>query len=189
MPLSPITYNTIINQVKSWIKSNCKNITNYGNINSVFKPGWSKSETVLKGHGYTGIVKITIASGAVEQAAASNVDNDMNAFISNVCKLSSSDLNKNIPEKDFYHFIQNMISFISTKCVYATSQFSQNEKHLIYVTKNTSYNTTFINISSSIEKKLIEALDVSSLMMTMLTVANQYLRCNQLIYKWTVSGV
>ena len=194
MPISePITYSEVITHVKNWIKSNCKNITDYGNISTVFKTGWSKSETVLSANGgdvhYTGIATISIKSGAVEQATATNVDNDMNAFITNVCKLSSSDLNKNIPEKDFYHFIQNMISFICTKCAYATSQFSQNEKHLIYETKNTTYNTTFIDISSSIEKKLIEALDATSLMQTMFDVVNQNMRCHHIIYQWLISGV
>lgn len=193
MPISQlITYNEVITLVKNWLKSNCKNITDYNSIKSEFKSGWSKQETVLSAHGgdvhYTGIATISIKSGAIEQATAETVDNDMSLYITNNCKLSTMDLDKNISESEFYNFIQNMISFICSKCAYATSQFSQNTKYLIYVSTNNNYMETF-SIDLIDEKKIINALDVTSLMKTMFDVVNQNMRCHHIIYQWSISGV
>lgn len=188
MPIATITYQEVINEVKNWIKTNCKNISNYASISSAFKSGWSKTDTVLSGGGYTGTGTTTISGGAVPQSSATEVDNDMKAFYQNNCKLTDSDLSKSITEAEFYHFIQNMISFICTKCVFATSQYAQSERHLIYKTANTTFNTTFtINLTTT--KKLLEATDVTSIMTTMLTVANQNIKCNHCTYQITISGV
>ena len=185
MPIANITYNTVVNHVKSWIKSNCTNISNYNGINEVFKTGWASSPDItLASPEYTGtcIAKIT---RAVPQATTSNVDTDMTNFCDTYG--ITSRLNNNIPPSEFYHFIQDMISFICTKCVYATSQFEQGTRYLIYYPSNTSYSTTF-NISSTDAVKIIKASDVTSLMTTMITVANQNIRCIPCKYSWTLSA-
>ena len=188
MPLATITYQEVINEVKNWIKNNCKNITSYSSISSAFKSGWSKTETVLTGEGYTGTGTTTISGGAVPQATAAEVDSDMTSFYQNTCKLTNSDLSKNISEANFYYFIQDMLSFICTKCVFATSQYAQSERHLIYKKDNTTFNTTF-SITINDSKNLMEASDITSLMTTMLTVVNQNLRCNHCTYSIAISGV
>lgn len=184
MPIANITYGTIVNQVKDWIKSNCTNITNYNGINSVFKSGWSKSDSTVNAPGYKGTCSIKITK-YIPQATATNVDNDMTSFC-NTYKITSQ-LNNNIAEDEFYHFIQNMISFICTKCVMTCSQFAQGTTYLIYDKDNTTFNTTF-NITSDEQQRLIYAVDVTSLMTTMIDVINNNIRCEPCTYSWTLSA-
>lgn len=184
MPIANITYNTVVNQVKNWIKSNCTNISNFGGINGVFKSGWTSSGTTLTSPQYTGTYTVTI-SRAVTQATAANVDTDMTNFCND--KGITNKLSTNIPPAEFYHFIQDMISFMCTKCVYATSQYAQGTRYLIYYPSNTSYSTTF-NISSTEATRLAYASDVTSLMTTMITVVNQNIRCVPCKYSWSFSG-
>ena len=79
-----------------------------------------------------------------------------------------------------------MISFICTKCVYVSSQFSQETRYLIYYTSNTTFSEVF-DITSTENQKLAEASDVESLMETMLTIANQNIRCIPCEYTWSFS--
>lgn len=184
MPIANITYGTIVNQVKNWIKSNCKNISNYGGINAVFKKGWSKSESTINAPGYQGTCTIAITS-YVPQASGTNVDNDMASFC-NTYNISNK-LNTYVSEDEFYHFIQNMISFLCTKCVLTCSQFAQGTSYLVYDPTNTTFNTTF-NITSNEQQRLIYSLDVTSLMATMVDVVNNNIRCEPCKYSWSLSA-
>ena len=187
MPLAKITYQTIVNQVKNWIKANCKNINNYGSISAQFKPDWGKTETVLSGSGYTGTSNISIINDtAINSVSASIVDTDMTNFL-NTLGLKDK-LNNTITEPDFYHFIQDMISFMCTKCAFATSQYAQSERHLIYKNSNTTFNTTY-TMSFINGADIINAKDVTDIMKTMIDVVHQTIRCHHCRYTLSISGL
>lgn len=184
MPIASITYSTVVTHVKNWIKNNCTNITNFSGINSAFKAGYTSSGTVLTSPQYTGTYSIAIST-AVAQATTSNVDSDMTSFCDTYG--ITAKLNNNIPASEFYHFIQDMISFICTKCAFTCSQFAQGTRYLIYYPGHTSYSTTF-TISSTVATRLAQASDVTSLMDTMITVVNQNLRTVPCKYTWSFSA-
>lgn len=184
MPLGTFTYENVVNQVKNWIKSNCVNITNFAGINGSFKSGWSTSGTVLTSPQYTGTYSVGI-SRYVSQVTTATVDTDMTNFC-NTYGISSR-LSQNIPANEFYHFIQDMISFICTKCVYTVGQYAQSTRYLIYYTGNTSYGNTF-TISTTDTKRLAQATDATSLMTTMFDIVGRNIRCIPVTYSWSFSA-
>lgn len=187
MPIANITYKSVVDEVKNWIKANCKNISNYASIKGEFKSGWSKSEPTISGGKTTKTWKITLTSGGVISYSVSDVDNDMKTFCENYCGLTTDKMSKRVSEDEFYHLVQNMISFICTKCNFVCSQYAQETRYLVYKKDNNSFSTTF-NISSDKTQRLIYAMDAKSLMATMLDVVNQNLRCSQCVYKLELSN-
>lgn len=184
MPIANITYSTVVNQVKNWIKTNCSNISNYAGINSAFKPGYISTGVTLSSPQYTGTYTVSIST-SISQASASNVDNDMESFC-NLYNITNK-LNTNIPADEFYHFIQDMISFICTKCAFTCSQYAQGTRYLIYYPNHTTYSTVF-SISSTETKRLAQSNDVKSLMETIISVVNQNLRTIPCQYTWSLSA-
>lgn len=181
MPIvSDIKYETIVNQVKNWLKSNCVNITNYASIEAQFKPSYTQNMNKWT-HGSTiHTSKVTITK-SVPSASSSNVDNDMKAFC-NTYKISDK-LQKYVSEDEFYEFIQNMISFMCTHCRVACSQLVQNKEYIVYIPSVTDYSEVF-DITSDEQQNIINATDVLSLMTTMFTVVHRSLRCHNCTYKW-----
>lgn len=184
MPIQIITYKSIINEVKNWIKSNCINITNYGSIKPEFKAGWSRTDATMfvdndPALGVKNTCKISI-SRSIPSATASNVDSDIDEF----CKTYNIQPDATITEDELYHFIQNMISFICTKCCYATSQYSQENSYLVYIPSNKSYMNVF-TIDGVKTPHLITSIDTKSIMTTMFDVVNRNLRSYHCQYTYT----
>ena len=160
--LGPITYNTIINRVTSWIKSNCSNITNYSDMNSCVKNGYSY-KVGTSGFGiYVETASSTMTS-SIGSVSANTVDTDMNNYIATLN--ISSILNNPVTENNFYAFMNNMVNFCSTNVGFVASQAdnssTSNYQYMIYKsgTIDTSKNMS-IDLNSD-EKYLITASDVN----------------------------
>lgn len=184
MPIvSDIKYETIVNQVKNWLKTNCVNITNYGGMEEQFKSSWVGREMKSWKYGSGSYRSITTITKSVPQASASNVDNDMKAFC-DAYKISNK-LQKYVSEAEFYEFIQDMISFMCTRCRVACSQLVQSKEYLVYIPGTTDYSEVF-DITSEEQQNVIDAEDVLSLLRTMVNVVHRSLRCYNCTYKWEI---
>jgi len=172
MAIQNITYNEIVEAVKNYAKSNCMNIANFGAIPAAFKAGYSLSGNISSsGDKYTSKYVVTITR-AVSQVASSVVDTDMNNFLTRINVVNK--LNNNIPASEFINFINDMVSFCSTKLCFATSQYHSGG-YLIYYTANTSYSSA-VSITTNNQLKLIEASDVNSILNMLFNVVKQNIR-------------
>ena len=181
MAIGDITYNEIIVLIKNWIKSNAINISNFNAIPAQFKAGWSTGANISSnGPHYTSRYSVVI-SKAVNQVAATTVDNDMNAFLNSIGVASK--INQNIPTSEFLNFINDIISFCSTKLGFAISQFNAN-RYLIYITENRSYNS-LIQIKTNLNVKVIEANDINILFNAIINIIKQNIRCYPCKYNYS----
>ena len=83
-------------------------------------------------------------------------------------------LNNNIPASEFINFINDIVSFCSTKLCFATSQYDGN-RYLIYYTPNTSY-SSIVSINTNESNKIVQANDVNSILNMLLNVIKQNIR-------------
>ena len=172
MALQNITYNEIVETVKNYIKTNCMNIANFGAIPAAFKAGYTLSGNISSsGDRYTSKYVVTITR-AVTQVASSVVDTDMNNFLARINVANK--LNNNVPASEFINFINDIVSFCSTKLCFATSQYNGN-RYLIYYTANTSY-SSIVSINTNESNKIVQANDVNSILNMLLNVIKQNIR-------------
>lgn len=178
--LANITYRTIVDWVKTYIKSNCVNITNYSGINNSFKKGYTKTYTLDGGNEdascyYT----YTLSSNGVVQATSTDVDNDMNNYLKSI----GADilLDTRVNDSEFLDFINNMVIFVCTKMTFRVSQLAQSTIYLVYDKDNTKYS----NIES-VEKghmfKIIEADDVLEIFNNLFSIIKSNIRTKACIY-------
>lgn len=183
MTLQNITYQTLVDVVKNYIKTNCVNISNFASINSTMKAGYSTSATISSsGAGYTSNYTCTI-SKAVSQVSSSTVDTDMTNFLTTIGV--SNKLSSNIAEGEFIKFFNNMMSFCSTKLGFATGQFTTS-KYLIYNTSATTYSST-VTINNDTARQIVKASDITSITNIITTVMKQTLRNIPCTYTYSFS--
>lgn len=182
MGLANITYNEIIDKVKTYIKTYCSNIANYNGIDACFKAGYSVTSKI-GGNSAAQTNYTSKITKSVSSVSASVVDTDMNNFIAS---LNISDkLNSNVSANNFFNFINNMLSFCSTKLAFATSQYSNN-KYLIYYTNNTSY-SSIKPIEEELAFRMAYANDVHIMLNLFFNVVNQNIRNVPCLYSITFS--
>lgn len=116
------TYNDILNQVKTWITSNCRNITDFAGLSNHYKTGTVINiSNITSNHNHgTASHKLTVNNGVV-QKTATDVENDLNTFFTNL-GLPSSKRNYPIDDSNFYNFLYNISLFCSYKICLASSQ-------------------------------------------------------------------
>ena len=155
--IKSITYRTIVDLVKKFIKENCSNITNYSGINASFKNGYTKTYTLDGGNSAaTSYYTDTLTANGVSEVSTSTVDTDMNNFL-NTIGLTNL-LDNNITDSEFLDFINNIIIFASTKMTFRVSQLAQSTIYLVYDTDNKTYSNTEM-IEKGHMYKIIEASD------------------------------
>lgn len=116
------TYNDILNQVKTWITTNCRNISDYAGLSNHYKTGTViniSNITSNHNHGTTSH-KLTVNNGVAQQTAT-NVENDLNAFFTNL-GLPASTRDYPIDDANFYNFMHDIAVFCSYKVCLASSQ-------------------------------------------------------------------
>lgn len=174
--LQSITYQTIVDAVKNYIKSNCINITNFAGISNVFKSGYSVNVTVPGGNAAaTAYCNIYINGNNIVQATTTNVDDDMNSFLT---QIGATDiLSQNITDSEFIKFMNDMVIFCTTKMAYSTSIYAVSTKHLIYVTSQTSYENVEAISASGHSGKEIDLSDATSIINDIVNTAKRSIRC------------
>lgn len=182
MSLANITYNEIIEAIKNHIKANCTNIANYGSIPACFKSGYTASGQIAGNAAAKSTYSVSITK-AVAQVDASTVDTDMTNFINGLGL--GNKLSTNCSANNFFNFMNNMISFCSTKLAFATSQYST-DKYLIYYTANTSYKDVY-NMEEEKAIRLIYANDVHQMLNAIFNIAKQNIRNIPCTYSITVA--
>lgn len=173
MSIGNITYGTVVNLVKNWIKTNCVNITNFAGIPSVFKSGYTSS-TVFAGAGTAAVATYiyNLTGNAISSVGVSTVDNDMNNFITTIG--INDKLNQPIPASEFINFINDMVSFCSTKVCFTTSQF-HNVGYTVYYPQNTAYSSV-VTLPTNFDIKVIEATDAIKILNSLFGVIQQNIR-------------
>ena len=186
MSLGTVTYGTLIDQVKNWIKTNCINIANYSGLPACFKSGYSATGNCTStGHAgyYTSQYTVTIASGAVAQVTAATVDTQMTSFWNDYCGGISVSLN--VTPTNYFAFIQDMTSFCSARVYMANSEFSTNS-YLVYNSGGATYVNYKALTSSQQSYKLITADDIAynaqGILINVINAVNQSLRLQSLHY-------
>ena len=181
MPIGSMTYQNIVDTVKTWIKSNCSNITKFSEIPNVFKSGYTT--TVQYAGDATSPSKYTtkISGNAVSQVATTTVDTDMTNFLTSIGVTNTS---KTIPASEFMDFVENMVSFCSTKLAYSISQYSTN-KYLIYTTANTSY-SSIRQINEDGAFKIITTEDINDILNSIINVTKQTIKNKPVTYTITM---
>lgn len=181
MALGTLTYNDIINGVKSYLKSNCKNISNFGGMDACFKNGFVTSGQIAGNATATTNYRVNITR-AISQVSSGTVDTDMTNFLSSI---GVSNVNATLTADVFFNFINDMISFISTKCAFTVSQYSSN-RFLIYWTGNTTYANTY-KINSSAQEKISQSGDIHQMLNAIFNIAKQNIRCIPVQYNITLT--
>lgn len=176
-----ITYNTVITQVKNWIKTNCINIRNFASLPSCFKAGYTITSQFAGTNNAIMTYQVTI-SKYISAATTANVDNDMNSFINRISLASK--LNNNIASSELISFVNDLMSFCSTKVAFTVSQYSSN-RYIIYDTSNNNYKSTE-NILTAEMLKLIEMQDVLSILNILERVINQTSRIIPCRYNYNI---
>ena len=162
MSIASVTYNTFVNTVKDLIKTNCLNISDYSSLPSCFKSGYNVSYEATCADKSTCITYsagaiFTIAnSSVVPQVAASQVDTNMNNFLSTYC--SAVNLDDPISQRNYLAFMQDMICFAFAHCKFATSYFTYSTNYLVYISSVT-YNHPHILLSDQ-GYKFVQAIDI-----------------------------
>ena len=181
MTIQNITYKTLVDIVVSYIKTNCVNISNYDIIHNSMKNGFSTGANISSsGGGYTSSYNCKI-SKIVNAVDASVVDTDMQNFLSHI--EMGNKLNLNITEGDFLNFINDLVSFCSTKMGFATGQFTV-EKYLIYNTESNDYMSTVV-IGKDTAKQIIKAKNANDIINMLFNVMKQTLRNIPCIYTYS----
>lgn len=171
-----ITYQEIIDLVKEYIIANCSNINDFNGMPAVFKTGYTSTGNIPRVNvsskfTYTPKYVVTIIK-PVTAATSTNVNADMNAFISKIGLTAR--LTDTVTTNSFLPFINDIISFCSTKLSFATSQYST-QKYLIYNTNNNNY-LAVENIPADIVYRLAHAIDVTKLINILFMVTKSLLR-------------
>lgn len=171
--IQSITYNTIINNIKTYIKNNCVNITNYAGLPSAFLSTYSNTVTISGGNAAaTCYCTITASSNYIVQASTSDVDTDMTNFC-NTIGLTSY-LNDPVKDTEFVKFMNDIINFCGTKLAFSTSIYNSN-RYLIYNKNQTTYGTTY-TINAGSANKIIGTTDVTTAINTLMTEVNKVIR-------------
>lgn len=184
MTIGTITYQTLVDVIKTAIKSNCINIYNYAGIPASYKAGYT-NKVLYAGSGTASLsyYTCTIKSNDIKSVTSSTVDTDMTAFLSS-CGLTN--LAQNIPASEFLDFIKDMVVFCSTKLVMVGSQLST-AKYLCYDTSNTTYNNKFA-LDTNQAYKIMEATDITTLLSNIITLTRQTIRNKTCQYTYTMSA-
>lgn len=183
MSLPVVSYQTIINQLKSWILSNCYNFdTTTAKLPAAFKAGYASSKRFAGNNTANSNYKVAISS-PVPIFSTSVFETQLTEFLPEV-NLSDK-LSSNVVESEFFDLVLNLISFCSTKLNFASSQFNSN-KYLIYNGSYTVY-TSIYQISSLEKEKLIKADDYTNLLDQILKVSKQNIRTFTCKYTITLS--
>ena len=164
MSLGNVTYQAVVDTVKTWIKSNCANIANYSGMSNAVKNGYSYTVgTSSSGDAYSEAATCSLSSSITGAVASSTVDTDMTNFLSTIG--ASSILSQNINPTQFYKFINDMCCFCCTKLAFVASQTgnasSSSVRYLIYWTGNTSYTYTINVAASTATNYVINASDIN----------------------------
>ena len=96
-----------------------------------------------------------------------------------------SNVNATLTAGVFFNFINDMISFISTKCAFTVSQYSSN-RFLIYWTGNTTYANTY-KINLSAQEKISQYSDIHQMLNAIFNIAKQNIRCIPVQYNITLT--
>lgn len=159
MPIQPISYSTVVNTVKNWIKTNCLNISNYASMHASVKNGY----ILTVGTRMTGTILQTargiVKNGLTGPIASTQVDLDMTSFLNHIGNPTG-----NITPDNFYNFINNMAAFCYTNIVYIASKGEANSntayKYLVYKPNNSQWRNT-IQLNTDITN-LIEANEINT---------------------------
>lgn len=179
MALSAITYNTVVEHVKSWILANCMNFdTTIANLPACFKTGYSVVTTITTNAKST----VTISKG-VSQVASTTVATDMTNFLTTI--QVNDKLNTNIVANEFLNFVEDIISFCSTKIGIAASQYSTTN-YMVYLTGNTNY-SSLKNITTTTAYRLIDDADITTLINFITSVVRQNIRPYVCTYSVTLA--
>lgn len=174
MTLGPITYQNIVDTVKTWIKANCVNITNYAGMSACVKNGYSYQIGSSGSSAYIETAKASLSSQII-QLSASIVDSDMSNFLISVG--ASSFLNTNVSQDNFFKFISDMVCFCGTKLAYATSQSNNSStstvRYLIYNNLNSTYNYKINIVQSSATTEILKANDTAVFLNYIIDLINQ----------------
>lgn len=141
---SNITYTSIINIIKNYIKSNCLNVSNFAGIPNQYKTGYTRVIGSASANYIGEGARATIAN-PVTEVTASTVDSDMATFLTNI-GISSSALSYPVDDSSFTPLFTNLAIFCTARVCYAMSNSSNSgtdAKILVYYTGNSiNYNQT-----------------------------------------------
>ena len=194
MILISCTYNTIIEQVKSWIINNCVNVSNYANLPACFKQGFSQSfypphtwTDIGRGlANYRGCLFTPTTTAHIDRyipsVSSSTVTNDLNTFINSISIVKQN----NIAAEDFINFINNIFSFCSTKVGY-TSSFLNESTYIVYNTYANTY--VYKEIVKGVNTdKIITSKDATDLVNLLFSVMKANLRSIPCTYTFSFNG-
>lgn len=131
--LPKITYQEIVNKVKTYAKTNCQNITNFSEIPAYYKSGFSYTVGSRSANYIGEGGKLTI-NNPVVSVNAGTVDTDMSTFLNNL-GLSGALLEYPVDDLNFNNFLLDMIIFLATKTCFVMSRPNNSvsdEKILVY---------------------------------------------------------
>lgn len=182
MPIKSITYNTVTESIKNWIKTNSINIANWNSIPTCFKQGYSNTYQIAGNETINSNCTATIVK-YITQSTTNAVDTDFNTFLTylNI----KNNLNSQLPGSEFINFINNIINFCSIKLCFVVSQFSENS-YLIY-NQNANLQNIFIQQNTYNSTKKISNEDMLKMLNCLENDIKKNIRTISCTYTFTLS--
>ena len=191
MSLATVTYGTMISQVTIWIKTYCKNIADFNNLESCFKSGYSATGSCTGTFPYSNLADkytVTLIGNAVSSVGTGTVDTQMNEFWTNYC----GGLNTSLPisPTNYLGFIQDMTSFCSARVFMAVSEYCAN-KYLVYYSGSTTYSDYVTLSSAESQYRFVTATDVAynaeGILYNIINATNKTIRLYPARYSTTIA--
>ena len=193
MSLGNMTYGTVVDTVKNWIKTNCTNISNYSGMSTGIKSGYNytvstysiaiETQTTV----YTETAKGTMTNSLAE-VSSSVVDTDMNNYLYQIGIYNR--LSENISINNLYKFIDDIVIFCCSRVYFITNQTSNTNsstiRYRIYKTGTVNYKNTSI-IGSSQNFLLVEAAPTKLFLDNLINYIKSNIRVESCKYTYTVS--
>ena len=147
-----LTYNSLITQAKTLLKSACNNVdSNFTNMPGQYKSGWS---TTNVNNALT--CTTTLSSNAVSQVAGTTVDSEFDTYMSSVGISSIGTTVVTI--NGLLQFLHCFSCFCQARCVVYSSQYTTTNV-IVYKSGTVTYPTNPSNASST---NVITALDTNN---------------------------
>lgn len=179
--LKNITYQTIVDAVKTYIKNNSANIANFAGIPAAFKSGYSSIITISGGNAAaTCYCTVSISGNAVTQATTTNVDNDMSSFLQTIG--ATSLLSQNIKSSELIKFVNDITIFCANRLYIASSIYNSGTNYLIYSPYQSGSYSDVETVSTGSVDKQIDYTDATSIVNAIVNTTKQVIRCIPIQY-------
>ena len=189
-----ITYQSLIDEVKTFFKTNCVNISNYNSIPDCYKEGFSK---LLWNYSFVGsgnrpgtkrcTATLTI-NNPVPRVNTETVDTNLQQFLTSI---GLSDTSTMIDSTNLLNFLQNLVVFFTSKTGFAmglnNAPNACDSKIYVYIPTNPIKGTTKTLTESKPDDCIANVPQVKTITSTLVDTILQGVSIYPIKYNFTIT--